>query len=145
MQSLYIATTSIATWLGDLPTHHLLGGTVRPEKLCDELSQSAGEVAVNVTLPHLGMHLVPFTCLSMKAIAIGSGCSSVTQVARSSQEPTAAARSVASMYSFSRAWPWQVNVLHAVFHHIWPSAACTVLYMVPRPPKRPSQRFFWST
>ncbi|CAK0755097.1 hypothetical protein CVIRNUC_002348 [Coccomyxa viridis] len=29
----------------------------------------------------------------MKAIAIGSGCSSVTQVARSSQEPTAAARS----------------------------------------------------
>ena len=58
---------------------------------------------------------MPFTCLSMKAIAIGSGCSSVTQVARSSQEPMAAARSVASMYSFSRAWPWQV--LHAVFYH----------------------------
>ena len=84
MQSLYIVTTSIATWLGDLPTNHLLGGTVRPEKLCDELSQSAGEVAVNIAFLHLGLHLVPFTCLSMKAIAIGSGCSSVTQIARSS-------------------------------------------------------------
>ena len=45
------------------------------------------------------------------------------------------------MYSFSRAWPYgKFCMQYSTI--IWPSTACTVLYMVPRPPERPSQHSF---
>ena len=59
-QTLHSEAISSETWLGDLPLSLVFGQMVGLETLCDEVSQGAGEVAVEPIFPDLG--IVHSTC-----------------------------------------------------------------------------------